>query len=134
MNFGENWLSIDPKANYATTLKAVNAVLTKYPGVFRDSLTYLNERIEEVLSGSKERLVIRVFGPDLKVIRAKAKEIQHTVARIEPGSKRFTRSGKAEIVTAGSPDGLAVLVRVPACGRGCRPPREAAAGRSRDAP
>jgi CzcA family heavy metal efflux pump len=82
VNFGENWLSIDPKADYDETLTAVQGVLSRYPGVFRDSLTYLNERIEEVLTGSKEPLVIRVYGQDLKTIRAKAQQIQHAVADI----------------------------------------------------
>ncbi|MDT4980730.1 MAG: hypothetical protein QOG07_2609 [Pseudonocardiales bacterium] len=84
VNFGENWLSIDPKADYDKTLASVQGVLSRYPGVFRDSLTYLNERIEEVLTGSKEPLVIRVYGQDLKVIRAKAQQIQHAIADI-PG-------------------------------------------------
>jgi CzcA family heavy metal efflux pump len=82
VNFGENWLSIDKDADYDATLTAVQGVLSRYPGVFRDSLTYLNERIEEVLTGAKEPLVVRVYGQDLKVIRAKAAEIQHKVADI----------------------------------------------------
>jgi len=82
VNFGENWLSLDPKTDYAKTLTAVEAVITRYPGVYRDALTYLNERIEEVLTGSKEPLVIRVYGQDLKIIREKAAEIQHALAGI----------------------------------------------------
>jgi CzcA family heavy metal efflux pump len=82
VNFGENWLSIDEKTDYDKTLASVAAVLTRYPGVYRDSLTYLNERVEEVLTGAKEPLVVRVYGEDLKVIRAKAAEIQHKVAAI----------------------------------------------------
>jgi CzcA family heavy metal efflux pump len=82
VNFGENWLSLDPEVSYAKTLTAVRSVIGKYPGVFRDSLTYLNERIEEVLTGSKEPLVVRIYGQDLKVIRAKAQQIQHAVAGI----------------------------------------------------
>jgi CzcA family heavy metal efflux pump len=84
VNFGENWLSIDPKADYDKTLTAVAEVLSRYPGVYRDSLTYLNERIEEVLTGAKEPLVVRIYGEDLKVIREKAAQIQHTLAGI-PG-------------------------------------------------
>ncbi|MDT4901933.1 MAG: hypothetical protein QOJ78_2863, partial [Pseudonocardiales bacterium] len=82
VNFGENWLSLVPEVSYAKTLTAVRSVIGKYPGVFRDSLTYLNERIEEVLTGSKEPLVVRIYGQDLKVIRAKAQQIQHAVAGI----------------------------------------------------
>jgi Cu/Ag efflux pump CusA len=34
--------------------------------------TYLNERIKEVLTGTSEAVVVRIYGPDLEVLRAKA--------------------------------------------------------------
>ena len=40
-------------------------------------LTYLKERIKEVLSGAGATIVVRTFGPDLDVLRAKGEEIQH---------------------------------------------------------
>ena len=67
VNFGENWVSIDPRTPTTTkTIEAINAVVDKYPGVYRDVLTYLNERIEEVLTGAKEPIVVRVYGEDLQ--------------------------------------------------------------------
>jgi Cu/Ag efflux pump CusA len=47
-------------------------------------LTYLNERIEEVLTGAKEPIVVRIYGEDLHVIRAKAAEVQKALADV-PG-------------------------------------------------
>ncbi|HEY7046665.1 MAG TPA: efflux RND transporter permease subunit [Jatrophihabitantaceae bacterium] len=82
VNFGENWVSIDPKADYAKTVEAINKVIDSYPGVYRDVLTYLNERIEEVLTGAKEPIVIRIYGEDLDVLRTKGLEIQHKLAGI----------------------------------------------------
>jgi CzcA family heavy metal efflux pump len=82
VNFGENWVSIDPKADYTKTVEAINKVIDSYPGVYRDVLTYLNERIEEVLTGAKEPVVIRIYGEDLDVLRAKGLEIQHKLAGI----------------------------------------------------
>ncbi|MDQ1743836.1 MAG: hypothetical protein QOE23_2175 [Pseudonocardiales bacterium] len=82
VNFGENWISIDPKADYDQTLEEIEAVINRYPGVYRDALTYLNERIEEVLTGSKQPLVVRVYGQDLEVIRAKGEQIQHAMAAV----------------------------------------------------
>ena len=38
-------------------------------------LTYLKERIREVLTGSSEPITIRVFGQDLDVLREKAEEV-----------------------------------------------------------
>src|SRR5207249_8069257 len=45
---------------------------------------YLNERIEEVLTGSKEAIVVRIYGPNLNVIRGKAEEVRKIVAGV-PG-------------------------------------------------
>jgi CzcA family heavy metal efflux pump len=84
INFGENWVSIDPNADYTKTVQEINRVIDSYPGVYRDVLTYLNERIEEVLTGSKEPIVIRLYGEDLAVLRAKGLELQHKLADI-PG-------------------------------------------------
>jgi len=83
VNFGENWVSIDENADYDETVAAIEAVVQSYPGVYRDVLTYLNERIEEVLTGAKEPIVVRVYGEDLQTIRDKAHEIESKLAGIE---------------------------------------------------
>ncbi|MCW2887358.1 MAG: acriflavin resistance protein [Streptosporangiaceae bacterium] len=77
VNFGENWISIDAKADYDKTLKRIHEVVAGYPGIYRDVMTYLNERIEEVLTGAKEPIVVRIYGPDLNMIRGKAAEVLH---------------------------------------------------------
>jgi CzcA family heavy metal efflux pump len=84
VNFGEGWISIDANADYDKTLARVRAVVESYPGLYRDVQTYLNERIEEVLTGTKEPIVVRIYGQDLDVLRAKAKEIERRLATI-PG-------------------------------------------------
>ncbi|HEY0373750.1 MAG TPA: efflux RND transporter permease subunit [Amnibacterium sp.] len=82
VNFGENWVSIDRSADYGKTVAAIEAVARRYPGVYRDVQTYLNERIEEVLTGAKQPIVVRIYGADLPTIRAKAAEVQHRLASI----------------------------------------------------
>ena len=86
VNFGENWISTDPNMDRDTIIQEISAVTESYPGVYRDVQTYLNERIEEVLTGAKEPIVVRIYGPDLHVIRARAEEVQHRLAAI-PGIK-----------------------------------------------
>ncbi len=76
VNFGENWISVDPAADYDRTLTAIQGVVNAYPGLYRNVLTYLNESIDEVLSGAKHALVVRVYGPDLKGIHRKADEVK----------------------------------------------------------
>ncbi len=74
-NFTELWISLDPKAEYDSTVKKVQAVVDGYPGLQRDLLTYLRERIKEVLTGASASIVVRIFGPDLPTLRAKAAEV-----------------------------------------------------------
>ena len=63
--FGENWISIDPAADYDETLQAVQTEVDGYPGLYRDVQTYLKERIREVLTGTDEAIVVRISGDDL---------------------------------------------------------------------
>jgi CzcA family heavy metal efflux pump len=83
VNLGENWISIDPSVDYDSTLDEIEDVNDAYPGLFRETQTYLDERIEEVISGGKEPIVVRVFGEDLKVLREKAAEIEKIMGSIE---------------------------------------------------
>ncbi|MGH6640632.1 MAG: efflux RND transporter permease subunit [Polaromonas sp.] len=84
INFTENWISVDPKADYDKTRASVEAAVAGYPGLYRDVQTYLRERIKEVLSGAGESLVIRIFGPDLPGLRQKAQEVEAALKGI-PG-------------------------------------------------
>ncbi|MFN0178081.1 MAG: efflux RND transporter permease subunit [Gemmatimonadales bacterium] len=71
-NFTELWVSIDPKVDYDATVATIQAAVDGYPGLVRDLLTYLRERIKEVLSGTSATLVVRLFGPDLDSLRSAA--------------------------------------------------------------
>ena len=73
--FGENWISVDPKVDYDKTLAHVQEVVDGYPGIRRDVQTYLKERIREVLTGSSDALVVRVFGDDLHILQAQAEKV-----------------------------------------------------------
>jgi CzcA family heavy metal efflux pump len=84
IEFGENWISIDPSVNYDQTLSRVQEVVDGYPGIYRDVQTYLKERIREVLTGSSEVITIRIYGPDLETLEAKAEEINALIGGI-PG-------------------------------------------------
>jgi CzcA family heavy metal efflux pump len=78
--FGENWISVDPSVDYDKTLDSIKGVVDGYPGIYRDVLTYLKERIREVLTGSSEPITIRVFGQDLDLLREKAEEVDKVLA------------------------------------------------------
>ncbi len=81
--FGENWVSVDPSVDYDETLAKIQAMVEGYPGLYRDVQTYLKERIREVLTGTSHPIVIRIYGPDLDVLRAKADEVEQRLSQIE---------------------------------------------------
>jgi CzcA family heavy metal efflux pump len=83
VDFAENWISIDPKANYDATLDKIQEVINGYPGLFRNVETYLAERIEETISGSGSAIVVRIFGPDLDELRRKADEVTASVSKVK---------------------------------------------------
>ena len=84
INFTENWISVDPRVDYDKTRASIEAAVAGYPGLYRDVQTYLKERIKEVLTGAGETIVVRIFGPDLPVLRQKAAEVEHALKDI-PG-------------------------------------------------
>ncbi len=83
VDFGENWISVSPEVDYDQTLDSVHEVVESYPGLYRDVQTYLRERIKEVLTGTSESIVVRIFGPDLATLREKAHEIESLIADVD---------------------------------------------------
>ena len=96
VNFGEMWISVDPTVDYDTTLAAIEGVINSYPGLFHNVENYLNERIDEVLSGSSQTFVVRIYGSDLKVIHAKADEVEEALKGI-PGIKNLNVQLQSEV-------------------------------------
>ena len=81
-NFTELWISVDPKMDHAATMAKIQVLIDSYPGLYRDVLTYLKERIKEVLTGAGATVVVRTFGPDMDVLRAKAGEISKVMGSV----------------------------------------------------
>jgi CzcA family heavy metal efflux pump len=82
-NFGENWVSVDRKADYDKTLDAIQETVDAHPGLYHDVQTYLRERIDEVLAGAAEPIVVRLFGPDLKTLKRQADRVRDTLSGID---------------------------------------------------
>src|SRR6185437_9170903 len=79
----ELWISVDPRAEHAKAMAEIDSVVQGYPIPYRDVLTYLKERIKEVLTGAGATVVVRVFGPDIDVLRAKAQEVGNVMKEVE---------------------------------------------------
>ncbi|MGV3608047.1 MAG: efflux RND transporter permease subunit [Planctomycetaceae bacterium] len=81
-NFTELWISIDPDADYATTVGSIQKAMEGYPGMFCDVQTFLKERSKEVLTGTSSSIVVRIFGPDMAKLRSKAKEVEKAMTDV----------------------------------------------------
>jgi Cu/Ag efflux pump CusA len=84
VNLGEIWVSLSPGADYTATLNRIRSVANGYPGMFREVQTYLDERIQEVLTGAKEPIIVRTYGEDLPTLRATSDRILALVKSV-PG-------------------------------------------------
>ena len=83
VDFGENWISVDPKVNYEAAVSKIEQVVAGYPGMFTNVETYLAERISETITGESEPIVVRITGPNLDVLRAKAEEVKNMLATVK---------------------------------------------------
>ncbi len=102
-NFTELWISVDPDVNLPQTVDQIQQVVDGYPGLYRDVLTYLKERIKEVLSGAGATIVVRTFGPDLDVLRAKGEEIKQAIADVPGVHQSQSRAAGAGAANASPP-------------------------------
>lgn len=82
-NFVEHWISVDPAVPYDKTVAAIQTVVDGYPGLYRDVLTYLKERIKEVVSGGGGAIVVRLFGPNLYGLRERAYRIEAELSKVK---------------------------------------------------
>jgi Cu/Ag efflux pump CusA len=82
VNSGEIWVNVGPRADYESTLAGIQRVVNGYPGLSHGVQTYLNERINQVLTGTRDPIVVRIYGSDLRVLRHQAEEIGHMLSGI----------------------------------------------------
>jgi CzcA family heavy metal efflux pump len=82
-NFGENWVSVDRNADYEKTINALQDEVDAHPGLYHDVQTYLRERIDEVLAGAAEPIVVRVFGDDLKTLHQQADRVKEALSDVK---------------------------------------------------
>ena len=83
VNFDEQWVSLNPDYDYDESIGQIREVIDSYPGLYRTVQTYLRERVKEVLSGANESIVVRVFGPDVRVLEKKATEIAARMGAVD---------------------------------------------------
>jgi CzcA family heavy metal efflux pump len=82
-NFTELWISLDPSVDYDPTVARIQDVVDGYPGLYRDLLTYLRERVKEVLTGASATIVVRISGPQLDALYEQATRVRDAIAGVE---------------------------------------------------
>ena len=60
-NQSQLWISLDPKADYDTTVAAVRRTVKGYPGIESDVKTYSEAQFTDVETGADEPVVVRVY-------------------------------------------------------------------------
>ena len=90
VNSGQLWVNLTDSADFDTEVAAVRHVLQSYPGVRSQVTTYLQDRLNSAQSGSNTALtgtesaiVVRVYGNDLSVLRAKASQVRQRISQVE---------------------------------------------------
>jgi len=82
-NSSEMWVSIDPAADYDTTVASVEEVANGYPGFEQDVTTHPQQRIDTVLAGSDDDIIVRLFGNNLGVLQDRASEVQQIMTETD---------------------------------------------------
>ena len=100
VNSSEVWVGIDSGADYDATLASIEDVARGVQGVDSEVMTYSTQKIRDVgglergenpvrgndldvLTGSAEPLVVRVYGQDLDVLRGETSEVRDLVDGVE---------------------------------------------------
>jgi CzcA family heavy metal efflux pump len=83
VNTGELWVAIDPGADYGRTVTAVRRAVAGYPGLSHELISYPEQQLAQVRTGSDAPLVVRVFGEDMQVLHAKAEEVRQAIAGVD---------------------------------------------------
>ena len=89
INSGQIWVSINPSADYESTVSSIQEVVLGYPGLSNEVLTYMQSKVREELSGTDESLIVRVYGEDFEMIGSEAEKIKNLLTRVDgiDGSK-----------------------------------------------
>ena len=81
----------------------IRRVLAGFPGANFSVNTFLTERVEETLSGYTAPVVVNIFGPDLDVLDAKAREAAEVIKGIH---------GAADVLVQAPPGSPQLVVRL----------------------
>lgn len=102
----EIWIGLEPQAEWTTAgsreelVRMLSEDLGEHPGVMLNFSQPIATRVDELLSGVKAQLAVKLFGDDLDILEKKGKEIEAVINAI-PGASDVQMeqiSGEAQLV------------------------------------
>ncbi|MBA7654656.1 Cobalt-zinc-cadmium resistance protein CzcA [subsurface metagenome] len=90
VNYAEIHIELKKQDNWPTykskkdLIEALNRTLSNYPGVQLNFTQPIQNAFDELLSGIKAQVAVKLFGEDLDVLKSKAQEIHNSIDNI-PG-------------------------------------------------
>ena len=85
-----------PEGRLRDDVQAVSRRHRRVSRLIRDTQTYLKERVREVLAGTSYPIVVRIYGTDGAVLRAKAQEIYEALKHV-PGTTGLKPEPQTEV-------------------------------------
>lgn len=106
VNNNEIWVGLKPQSAWtsagsrAELVANINKELGEYPGVAINISQPIANRVDELLSGVKAQIAIKLFGDDLKVLEEKGRDIEELVKSIDGAANVAAEqiSGEAQLV------------------------------------
>ncbi len=90
VNYGELHMTLKPRAEWGggktkqDLVAELNKALSRWPGVQLNFTQPIQNAFDELVSGIKAQLAVKVYGEDLTVLREKAEEIHAAIGKV-PG-------------------------------------------------
>ena len=83
VNSGELWITLDPQADYDTTVAQVQAVVNSYAGLVREARTYTQQILSQPQNvDPTSDITVRVYGEDMTVLRTEAVKVEKALSEI----------------------------------------------------
>ncbi|MCK5221194.1 MAG: efflux RND transporter permease subunit, partial [Candidatus Aminicenantes bacterium] len=89
VNYAEVHIELFPRTEWvgfkdkASLIESMEARLSKFPGIQLNFSQPIQNAFDELLSGTKTELAIKVFGEELEVLKEKATEIKNKIDKVE---------------------------------------------------
>lgn len=99
-------INLKPESEWTTAgsrdelISVFNDDLDEFPGVLLNISQPIALRVDELLSGVKAQIAVKLFGEDLDVLQSKGRQIQHALASVRGASdvQMDQISGEAQLV------------------------------------